>query len=108
MSRQKDDRSRVSFRTTKAEAQKITTVIMRAARIAERLGQTLPDGLAMDLAACHANGTPLDLDQLLGFPDFDFTHDVWGIHRHLDRSTGTLGDCFVPRCAAQTKAGGAR
>lgn len=53
----------------------------------------------MDLAATHANGMPLDLEKLLAFPDFDFSHDVFGIREHLDRSTGQLLHCFVPRSA---------
>jgi hypothetical protein len=53
----------------------------------------------MDIAACHLNGTPLDLDRLLGFGDFDFVHDVFGIARYLDRTTGRLQNCFLPRSA---------
>lgn len=43
----------------------------------------------------------LDLVKLLEFPKFDFAHDVCGIRRHMRRDNypGTLGDCFVPRCA---------
>lgn len=41
----------------------------------------------------------LDLELLLSFPPLDFSHDIHGIRRHMDRSTfpGTLKDCFVPR-----------
>jgi hypothetical protein len=53
----------------------------------------------MDVTACHLNGTKLDLEQLLAFDDFNFCHDVFGIARHLDRSTGALQNCFLPRCA---------
>lgn len=56
--------------------------------------------LHMDLTAAHANDGPLDFAKLLDFPDFDFMHDIVGINRHIDRFTGKLGDCFVPRCAA--------
>jgi hypothetical protein len=55
----------------------------------------------MDLTACHANGCPMDFETLLSAPDADFVHDVGGIHRYIDRTTGRLGDCFVPRCAAR-------
>ena len=55
----------------------------------------------MDITACHCNGCPLDLSKLLNASDADFGHDVFGIRRHLDRSTGELMDCFVPRCARQ-------
>ncbi len=55
--------------------------------------------LHMDLTACHNHGCPLDLQKLLKAPDFDFMHDVLGIGRHLNRETGQLEDCFLPRCA---------
>lgn len=57
-------------------------------------------GLVMDLIACHRNGCELDLAGLLTASDFDFIHDIGGIHRHLDRKTGRLTDCFVPRYSA--------
>lgn len=51
----------------------------------------------MDITAVHANGNPLKLAELLATDDFNFTHDVFGITRHIDRETGKLGGCFVPR-----------
>ena len=56
-------------------------------------------GLIMDLKACHANGCPLNLDQLLAANPFDFFHDLLGIDRHLDRATGQLQNHFLPRHA---------
>jgi hypothetical protein len=53
----------------------------------------------MDLEATHANGCPLDFAKLLACDDFDFLHDIGGIAMHLDRSTGVLKDCFLPRLA---------
>lgn len=55
---------------------------------------------AMDLTAAHLNGSKLDLLKLVAADDFNFGHDVFGIRRHLDRSTGKLGGCFVPRFSA--------
>lgn len=55
--------------------------------------------ILMDLSACHANGCPLDFKRLLAFPDFDFAHDIFGINQRIDRETGQLRNCFVPRCA---------
>lgn len=52
----------------------------------------------MDVAACHANGMSLDLEKLLKSPDGDFIHDITGIARHINRETGAIEDCFVPRC----------
>jgi hypothetical protein len=52
------------------------------------------------LAADGVNGNgPIDFDALAKADDFNFIHDVAGIVRHLDRSTGKLVDCFVPRFA---------
>ena len=51
----------------------------------------------MDITACHANGNPLGLQRLLLADDFTFAHDVFGIRGHINRETGQLEDCFVPR-----------
>lgn len=53
--------------------------------------------LNMDLTACHANGMPLKLAELLLADEGNFWHDVAGISRHINRETGRLEDCFVPR-----------
>jgi hypothetical protein len=73
-------------------------------KVVDRLAAAKPKnfdkaGVTMDLNAAHANGCPLDFQKLLDFPDFDFFHDVYGIARHIDRETGRIGDCFLPRCA---------
>jgi len=57
--------------------------------------------LDMDLTACHTHGCPLDLDHMAQASRADLMHDIAGIHRHLDRTTGQLQDCFVPRFAKQ-------
>lgn len=55
----------------------------------------------MDVEAVHCNGCPLDLKKWLETPKtFNFWHDVAGITRHINRKTGRLKDCFVPRFAA--------
>lgn len=55
--------------------------------------------LEMDLTACHANGCPLKLRELLAAEPYEFAHDVGGIHRHINRETGQLENCFLPRFA---------
>jgi hypothetical protein len=60
--------------------------------------------LIMDLTACHANGTPLRLADLLAADDFNVAHDVGGISRHIDHDTGRLTGCFLPRFAAKQAA----
>ena len=54
----------------------------------------------MDIDACHNNGCPLKLQELLEADDFNFAHDVFGIRRHIDRTTGKLQNCFLPRYSA--------
>ena len=54
----------------------------------------------MDIDACHSNGCPLKLQELLETNDVNFAHDVFGIRRHIDRTTGKLQNCFLPRYAA--------
>jgi hypothetical protein len=54
----------------------------------------------MDIDACHCNGNPLKLSELLAADDFNFGHDVFGIRRNINRKTGKLENCFVPRYSA--------
>lgn len=54
----------------------------------------------MDLQAVHAvHGLRLDdMLECAGSEDnFSFWHDVYGIGRHLNRTTGELTNCFLPR-----------
>lgn len=53
----------------------------------------------MDILATHLNGCPLDLPKLRDASESTLAHDMGGIAKHLDRTTGRLGDCFVPRTA---------
>lgn len=93
----------VSFKATKAEYLAIGRVVTRAALLASKTGKRVDAlSMTMDLSACHANGTPLDFDALLSFGDADFAHDVFGITRYIDRETGILGSCFLPRCARKS------
>jgi len=50
----------------------------------------------MDIAATHAI-MPLRLEELADADNFNFFHDMGGIARHLNRKTGEMEDCFVPR-----------
>jgi hypothetical protein len=52
------------------------------------------------LAADGCNGNlPLDWQAFLALDDEQFAHDAGGILAHLNRQTGFLDGCFVPRCA---------
>jgi hypothetical protein len=55
--------------------------------------------LEMDISAAHIS-TPLDLDKLIAFDDFNFAHDIGGIRKHINRNNGQLTEYFLPRCAA--------
>lgn len=81
-----------------------------AAQIAERAIELLVEekhpvkrgvlaDLEMDIIACHLNGCPLDLVRLRDADKGTFGHDVFGIRKYLDRNTGKLTNCFLPRCA---------
>lgn len=71
--------------------------------IAERAAKALPpidkETAAMDVTACHLNGTPLDLEKLLHSSDFSFAHDIIGINQHISHASGRLMHHFLPRSA---------
>lgn len=81
-----------------------STVIRRIAKRAHSLmtretnsGPSIIE-IEMDITAAHIV-CPLDLERLYSADEFNFSHDIFGIHGHLDRSTGELRDHFLPRCA---------
>lgn len=90
----------ISFAVSKSDSTKLNAIADRAVSmaVAYDVEYSKPDAL-MDLTACHANGMPLDLDKLASAPEFDFAHDVFGIRRHINRETGAIENCFVPRCS---------
>ena len=89
----------ISWTTNKTDRELIKKVATRAWPKAQKLYASVLD-LEMDLTAAHLNGCPLDLERLLNADDLNFFHDIYGIGEHLNRKTGRLTDCFVPRCAA--------
>lgn len=91
----------ISFNAGRRDFGLILEIVNRAEQEARALDIDLGprQALAMDITACHCNGNPLDLQGLLEAPSGDFWHDVGGIRRHIDRTTGQLGDCFSPRCS---------
>lgn len=91
----------VSFERTKEENALITAVVLRAA---DSLGLAKNHwDLHMDLCAAHANGCPIDFQKLLDADDATFGHDVLGVRKYINRQTGELEECFVPRCAKREK-----
>lgn len=91
----------VSFATSPEARALVGRIVERAIALLKSYDMEAPSpiDLTMDLVATHANGCPMDWQKLLDAPDGDFGHDVAGIMRHIDRQTGELQDCFVPRCA---------
>lgn len=90
----------VNFTVTKKEMETIDAIAKRANKLFERFGSryAVMDA-AMDITAVHANGCPLRLEELLKSDDLNFSHDMGGIHQHLNRNNGKLEGFFVPRFA---------
>ena len=79
--------------TTKAEYLLILKIAKRADGLTDRLS------LLMDIEAVHSV-TPINLEALAEASPLDFSHDISGIVANIDRTTGELLNCFVPRFAA--------
>lgn len=91
----------VKLRANDADSIKIRQIADRAMKLSKELGVDRDKlSLTMDMTACHLNGNPLRLDDLINADDFNFCHDVFGIERHMDRGTGRLLNCFRPRFSA--------
>jgi hypothetical protein len=86
----------VSFDVSRRDAALIKRIVSRA--IKEGFGGDRTE-LEMDITATHANGCPLRLRELLEADAFNFNHDVYGIHRRIDRNNGQLTSFFQPRFA---------
>lgn len=88
----------VRFNATKKDLGLIRRIVRRAMEAAERIDSNYtPLDCEMDLLACHLNGNRLDLQKLLDADDWNFAHDIFGIRGHIDRETGKLKNCFLPR-----------
>ena len=85
----------VNWDVSKTDARLVEKIVDRAVQL-ELLNGTRQD-LSMDIEAVHANCTPLRLAELLAADTFNFTHDIRGIQRHIDRLTGGLTGHFLPR-----------
>lgn len=90
----------ISWKCTDEERRLIKKIAKRAMSIGNpaRLGVD-QQHVEMDVTATHANGCPLNLRKMLDFPEYDFFHDLYGIYYNLNRKTGKLENCFLPRCA---------
>ena len=91
----------INFNASKAELAEIIVIAERALVLVAgtEVEYSMKDAL-MDIEACHCNGCRLKLSELANAKQSDLAHDVYGIRRHLNRKTGELEDCFLPRYAA--------
>lgn len=83
------------FNSTFDELETIRDIVTRAQKLlltTDRLSSI------MDIDACNSNGTPLDLNLFLAFDDSDFIHDFTGITSNINRLSGKMENCFLPRC----------
>jgi hypothetical protein len=83
----------INWNTTAEEQELITGIVNRVQKDYPKTDRL---SLYMDISATHLNGNTLKLAELLA-DDFNFYHDVAGIQRHINRKTGKLENCFVPR-----------
>ena len=91
----------IRWDVSKEDASLILDIAQRAEPLFARQG--LPFNRAqfvMDVTAVHRNGCPLKLRDLLASEALDFSHDIAGIRKHINRATGQLARGFLPRCAA--------
>ncbi|HDR9163665.1 TPA: hypothetical protein QDB28_004069 [Burkholderia vietnamiensis] len=95
--------SAASFEVSREVSDAIILVAKRYQTLLQSKGLPNVDMLElhMDLTACHANGCPMEWERLNAADDFTLAHDVGGIQRHINRRTGKLENCFLPRCAVK-------
>ena len=93
----------------RAHREKIATqnkIAERYEKICEEQDQEPDDrmGTMMDLDSADQQFN-MDWQKLLDADDFNFSHDVFGIKRHIDRTEypGIIGNCFLPRCTHREK-----
>lgn len=90
----------VSFSCSKLDKEFITSIVDRAwdsPKHNVRHVYSEKMDLMMDITAAHCNGNKLRLRDLLEADDFNFFHDIYGIAKHLNRTTGKLEGWFRPR-----------
>lgn len=88
----------IKWATNREDMKVESQIAQRAVTMARELGIEYDQMAAiMDVDACHNNGNPLKLQELLDADDFNFAHDVFGIRTNINRTTGKLENCFLPR-----------
>ncbi len=82
---------------TREDAELIRDIVKRGKKLCITADHD-HQSIVMDITAAHLD-VGLDLPGLLKATPFNFSHDVAGIVNHMDRETGKLTDCFLPRYA---------
>ncbi len=83
---------------TKDEAKLIAKIAKRASLMAQNLGiEYVHMDAFMDVEAVFSAGKLSRIAELADAGDGNFAHDVFGIRRHLNRTTKQLEGCFLPR-----------
>lgn len=91
----------VNFDCDEEDMKTIQKISKRAVKMLKDFGSKRNQlDIDMDITAAHCNGNPLRLKEFLEADDFNFIHDISGIGRHLNRDTGKLENCFLPRFSA--------
>jgi hypothetical protein len=85
----------INWKTSKEDLNIIGNIIMRAREEGVNRDSL---SLMMDIEATHEH-CPLRLKEFFEAPKFDFIHDIIGIINNLNKDTGELENCFLPRYA---------
>lgn len=93
----------VDWTLEKDEIPKVAKIVERGMRLMKKYKLPVRKGelrndRRMDIVACHNHIVRLDFDKWIAFDDFNFTHDFFGITKHIDRNEVTM-KLFTPRCA---------
>ncbi len=93
----------INWKVSDADRLAVGDIVKRA--VADNLVERSESlDVEMSLIACHTNGNPLRLRELLNADRFNFAHDVLGISRHICTQTGKLTGFFSPRYSAPVTA----
>ena len=92
--RRKKMKNEENLKKRKEESKLIMAIVERAWK-SNMLYKEKID-MIMDISKVHENN-PMKLQEWLEADDWNFTHDIVGIATFLDRETGKLMDCFLPR-----------
>lgn len=101
----KHERLHLSYDCSTSDMQAIQAIAARACELFKdyKIAIVNPVSVAHEVAACHCNGCPLNLVQLLLCSPTDFEHDIGGIFQNLNRRTGGLLNGWWPVNALHAK-----